>query len=163
MSWGHKTVYTDTLWGLLFRVGDRWADIFNTWLNLALGAGVWVKCLIGKSFIQTCICVYELQKVMASFALALFPCCENEVTFDLLIYSKATLTCLLPIFHSFGPLIFFFLFLWLSGSLSVCLRVPHSLFPNEICSLWGKGSEPQIHTCTRTHQAVEGTHTYTCR
>lgn len=37
MSWGHKTVYTDTLWGLLFRVGDRWADIFNARLNLALG------------------------------------------------------------------------------------------------------------------------------
>lgn len=126
MSWGHKTVYTDTLWGLLFRVGDRWADIFNARLNLALGARVWVKCLIGKSFIQTCICVYELQKVMASFALALFPCCENEVTFDLLIHSKATLTCLLPIFHSFGPLIFFFLFLWLSVCLSACtsLSVP---------------------------------------
>lgn len=122
MSWGHKTVYTDTLWGLLFRVGDRWADIFNARLNLALGqVSNWKKL---HTNVHMCVC--ELQKVMASFALALFPCCENEVTFDLLIHSKATLTCLLPIFHSFGPLIFFFLFLWLSVCLSACtsLSVP---------------------------------------
>lgn len=95
---------------------------------------------------------------MASFALALFPCCENEVTFDLLIHSKATLTCLLPIWSPD-----FFLPISLALCLSVCVYLT-------LCSLMKsvpggvKGQSPRYtHAHVNTKPWREHIHTHADR
>lgn len=37
---GLKTVYNNTLWGLLYLMGDRWTDLFKGNARTGFGSGV---------------------------------------------------------------------------------------------------------------------------